>query len=322
VKVLILRLSSMGDIVLTSPVIRCLKSQVPGIQIHYLTKTGFASLVSDNPSVSRVHVYNNNMDEIIRELKNESFDLIIDLHRNLRTWRIKRSLGIRSLSFKKLNIRKWLLVAFKWNIMPKTHIVHRYMKACEPLGVVYDGKGLDFFFTQLSLPEHVELPAEPFVVYAIGGTYNTKKLPTSKVQELLNSVSHPIVIIGDQKDRQRVESGLILSSKHLNLCGRVSVTESALVMNKAIAVITHDTGMMHIAAALGKKIVSIWGNTVPELGMTPFYSDDADPDLSYISQVSGLSCRPCSKLGFDSCPKGHFACMQSQNIARIVEKLG
>lgn len=321
VKVLILRFSSIGDIVLTSPVIRCLKNQVPGVDIHYATKKQFAGLVSHNPAISRVHLLGDSMTELIRELREENFDLVIDLHNNLRTLRIKWALGAKYSTYRKLNIRKWILVKFKKNLMPDRHIVHRYLDTCRRLKVVYDGYGLDFYPENNRLPAGIELPAVPFAVFAIGGTYFTKKMPLNKMQELAEKSTVPIVLIGDKHDAVR---GAELAGKQagvINLCGMLSIDESAAVMDRAAAVIAHDTGMMHIAAALKKKVISIWGNTIPAFGMYPFFPEGTRDGMNIISEVSGLSCRPCSKLGFDKCPKGHFHCMQLQDTDKIVQNL-
>jgi ADP-heptose:LPS heptosyltransferase len=127
-KVLILRFSSIGDIVLTTPVIRCLKEQVAGVEIHYATKSAFKGIVSNNLYIDKVHTLEHSTTVLIQELKNEKFDLIIDLHKNLRTKKIIWSLGVKSVSFNKLNIRKWLFVNWKFKTMPDKHIVDRYME--------------------------------------------------------------------------------------------------------------------------------------------------------------------------------------------------
>jgi ADP-heptose:LPS heptosyltransferase len=98
----------------------------------------------------------------------------------------------------------------------------------------------------------------------------------------------------------------------INLCGQLSLAQSASIVGQSARVFTHDTGLMHIAAALRKPIVSIWGSTVPAFGMYPFYPDGLD--LNTTLEVKDLSCRPCSKIGYDKCPKGHFRCMVGQDF--------
>ena len=307
---------------LTSPVIRCLHQQVPDAQIHFATKKKFASLVSEDPRISKVHELDGNFSEFIQPLKAEKFDLIIDLHNNLRTMRIKMLLGVPSKSFHKLNFKKWLFVHQGWNTMPKEHIVERYLKTCEHLGVVYDQQGLDFYFkadTELPTGLQKELPAK-FAVYAIGGTYATKKMPSHKIEELLGKTTMPVVLIGDDKDKLVAEQFTQLPNA-INACGMLTIAQSALLIQHSAFVVAHDTGMMHIAAALQKKVISIWGNTVPEFGMWPLFPSALQQNFDIRAEVDGLGCRPCSKLGFNQCPKRHFYCMELQNTDEIAEKL-
>jgi ADP-heptose:LPS heptosyltransferase len=100
------------------------------------------------------------------------------------------------------------------------------------------------------------------------------------------------------------------------------ILQSAQIVSESKFVVSNDTGLMHIAAALKMSVVSLWGNTVPEFGMYPFYPDGFD-SMRYIAQVEGLSCRPCSKLGYAKCPRGHFRCMEeieTQGIISYLEK--
>src|SRR5471030_1444540 len=145
-KFLIIRFSSIGDIVLTTPVIRCIKQQVSGATVHFLTKKNFRGIVESNPYVDKVMILNESWELLMHELEIEEYDCIIDLHHNLRTFKVKRGLkGVKSFSFDKLNISKWLLTALKIDRLPKVHIVDRYLDTVKELGVVNDGKGLDYF---------------------------------------------------------------------------------------------------------------------------------------------------------------------------------
>lgn len=318
-KILVIRFSSIGDIVLTSPVLRCLKNQIPNVEIHYLTKHKFSVLVKSNPYVSKVHEFADSLSPVIGELKKEKFDLVLDLHNNLRSLHVKMALRVPGHTFSKLNFKKWLLVRFKIQAMPNVHIVRRYMKTVEKLKVDYDGQGLDWFFENEEFPD-VRLPNAPFVVYAIGGTYSTKRLPLNKILELVPKITMPLVLIGDKKDKIIGDELVNKYPEIYNLCGLLNISESAMVIQKAHKVIAHDSGMMHIAAALNKDLITIWGNTVPELGMYPLFPKGLEKK-SQIFEVENLSCRPCSKLGFSECPKGHFRCMEMQDLDRIAEKL-
>jgi ADP-heptose:LPS heptosyltransferase len=314
-KVLILRFSSIGDIVLTTPVIRCLKEQVAGVEIHYATKSAFKGIVSNNLYIDKVHTLEHSTTVLIQELKNEKFDLIIDLHKNLRTKKIIWSLGVKSVSFNKLNIRKWLFVNWKFKTMPDKHIVDRYMETLIPLGVHNDDKGLDYFIPEKDVVALTNLPAAfqtgNYVAIAIGAQHATKRLPLEKLKELVQKISLPILLLGGKDDASMGEK-LIAScyeSLHiLNTCGQYNLNQSASLVQQAAYLYTHDTGLMHIAAAFKKRIVSIWGNTVPEFGMYPYKTE-------YVAwQVENLSCRPCSKIGYNACPKKHFKCMKEQTL--------
>lgn len=310
-KILIVRFSSIGDIVLTTPVIRCLKKQVKDAEIHYLTKASYAGLVEDNPYVDKVWSLKDNFKELMATLKLAQFDYIIDLHNNLRTKRVGLSLGVNISRLNKLNWQKWWLVNTGKDRLPDLHIVDRYIAVAKHLNIENDDEGLDFTIPkETQLP--VSLPAD-FICYAIGGQHTTKKMPTIKIIELVGSINKDVVLIGGKEDEsvgQEIEGQC---ANVLNLCGALSINQSALVMEKSSHVISHDTGMMHIAAALKKRVFSIWGNTVPKFGMYPYR---ADPD-SAIFEIPDLPCRPCSKIGHDACPKGHFDCMNRQDVRSI-----
>jgi ADP-heptose:LPS heptosyltransferase len=323
-KVLVIRFSSIGDIVLTTPVVRCLKT-TEGLQVdvHYATKKDFAGIVEANPYVDRVHVLDGGIFKLIRQLRAERFDYILDLHNNIRTWVIRLALRRPAKGFYKLNIRKWLLTNLKIHRLPDVHIVDRYMVTARKLGVKNDGKGLDFFIPD---PDQVFPASVPpafrknYVAFVIGGRHFTKRLPNEKIIEICKAVGKPVVLLGGREDYingQAIQSAC--GSAVLNACGLFSLNQSAFMVKESDAVVTHDTGLMHIAAAFKKRLVSIWGNTVPEFGMYPYMPDS--PGNSELAEVKGLSCRPCSKIGFDKCPQGHFDCMNKISAREVADKL-
>lgn len=319
-KFLLIRFSSIGDIVLTTPVLRCLKKQVPDAAIHFLTKPSFASLVEYNPYVDRVHMMTHSWETLMHELKAEKFDVIIDLHHNLRTLRVKKALGIQSFSFPKLNIRKWMYTNLKWNLLPAVHIVDRYLKTVESFGVKNDGEGLDFFIPEKDEISHTDIPVSHqhgYIGVVIGAAHNTKKLPVLKLQELCRKISHPLILLGGKEDADNGEQIAAADPiKIYNACGKFRLNESADLIRRSKLIISHDTGLMHIAAAFKKPIVSVWGNTVPAFGMTPYYGHYAVPH--HIAEVPNLTCRPCSKIGYAQCPRRHFKCMNEMDVDRIV----
>ncbi len=326
-KFLIVRFSSIGDIVLTSPVVRCLKQQVKDAEVHYVTRKNFAAVIEHNPFIDKKIYFDGPWSGVFHDLKNEKYDYIIDLHNNLRTLGLKSRLGVRSFSFSKLNIEKWLLVNFKMNRLPDAHIVDRYMETLKSLGVVNDGKGLEYFIAQEDGAAIQQLPASfqnGYVAFVIGAKHNTKKLPVEKIISICKKINRPVVLLGGKEDAEAGENIYLATQSEpsnpqpqtvFNACGKFSLNQSAAIIKFATKVISHDTGLMHIAAAFKKEIVSVWGNTVPEFGMYPYYGDSQIPNLK--SEIFGLSCRPCSKIGFDKCPKGHFKCMMEQDEARI-----
>ena len=327
-KFLIIRFSSIGDIVLTTPVIRCLKKQLPDAEVHFLTKQSFASIVENNPFIDKLHLLAHSWETVVHELKQENYDYIIDLHHNLRTLRLKKDLGVRSFPFNKLNIKKWIYTNFKWNLMPGLHIVDRYMKTVESFGVVNDEEGLDYFIPQKDEVKQKDIPVSHHAGYiglVIGAAHYTKKLPVDKLKELCSKIGHPIILLGGKEDNENGKQiAAVDPVKIYNACGKFNLNESADLVRKSKLVITHDTGLMHIAAAFKKKIISVWGNTVPEFGMYPYYGkfkiqNSPKESLWTKFEINGLRCRPCSKIGYSKCPRGHFKCMKQISMDAIAE---
>ncbi len=338
-KLLIIRFSSIGDIVLTTPVVRCLTLQAKA-EVHYLTKKNFGSVIANNPYLKKVWLFDEADKELIRQLQAEKFDAIIDLHNNLRSLKISWQLGVKRYAFNKLNFEKWILVKFKRNILPPVHIVDRYLAAAKKFGIVNDGAGLDFFisvqysFEQLAFSfesssstereaQSSKLKAQDYIALVIGAAHATKRLPTHKMIELANQIKQPVVLVGGKDDilvADEIEKAVQRSDVY-NACGKLNLHQSASIVQKSLCVITHDTGLMHIAAAFNKNIISIWGNTVPELGMYPYLKTESQQNFAntHINEVKNLPCRPCSKIGFNTCPKKHFACMEMQNVENIVQ---
>jgi ADP-heptose:LPS heptosyltransferase len=320
-KFLIIRFSSIGDIVLTTPVVRCLRKKFPEAEIHFVTKTAFKDIVANNPYINKVHTLGDNFDEMLNELKAENFDYIIDLHHNLRTLRVKRFLkGVKSFSYNKLNIEKFIYTKLKINLLPKKHIVDRNIETVKKLGVVNDGLGLDYFIPKKDEVQETEIPMSHkfgYIGIVIGATMATKKLPLHKLKELCTAINHPIILLGGKDDFVTGQAiAEIDDTKIYNSCGKFNLNESADLVRRAKLIISHDTGLMHIAAAFQKPIISVWGNTVPEFGMYPYFGVKSSQESSTI-EVKKLSCRPCSKIGYDKCPKKHFKCMEEINVQEI-----
>lgn len=308
-KFLVIRFSSIGDIVLATPVFRHLKTQMEDVEVHFLTKAKHVDIVKANPYIDRVWSFQQNLREVIPQLKAEKFDVIIDLHRNTRSLMVKSALGTSSYSFRKLNFRKWLLVALKVNKLPNIHIVERYLEPLYHLGVKNDLQGLDYFIPEEDKFDLTQLPedfSQGYIVLVLSGTYFTKRLPAEKYLSLIRESNLRFILLGGDSEKPVAEA--IMAQAHnnvLNFCGMLNINQSASLVEQARLVISNDTGLMHIAAAFRKCILSVWGNTVPQLGMHPYLPGEG----SKILEVEGLSCRPCSKLGKQQCPKNHFRCM-------------
>jgi len=318
-KFLIIRFSSIGDIVLTSPVVRCLKNQFPEAEVHFLTKKRNADLLLANPYVDKIHLFCDSLSDTIRELQAENFDFIIDLHNNLRSLRVKLRLKAKSYSFNKLNIRKLLFTRFKINAMPVGHIVDRNLETLHPFHVVNDGNGLDHFipkedeFSVSELPENFR---NGYVALVLAGTYATKRMPAEKYRKLISETKFPFLLLGGKGEAAAAAEILGWNTGNVvDFTGKLRLNQSASLVKNAKLVISNDTGLMHIAAAYHKKILSIWGNTSPQLGMYPYMSGEG----SEILEVKDLSCRPCSKLGYHECPKKHFRCMMEIPEDRMID---
>lgn len=317
-KILVVRFSSIGDIVLTTPVLRCIKQQLKDVELHYVTKHNFLSVIENNIYVDKVFTIKDSLKDVIPQLKKENYDYVIDLHHNVRTLRLKTALGKKSFSFNKLNWEKFLIVNFKKNKLPPIHIVDRYFETVQSLGVKNDGKGLDYFIND---KDEIDIPStlptlfhEDYSALVVGGSYFTKQIPINKLKEICTKSSLPLILLGGKEDAAIAEQVYQFhKNKTINLCGKLNLNQSASIIQQANKVITSDTGLMHIAAAFKKDIISLWGNTIPEFGMGPYLAGNN----SQILEVKGLSCRPCSKLGYKKCPKGHFKCMNDIEIKSI-----
>ena len=215
---------------------------------------------------------------------------------------------------------------FKINKLPALHIVDRYFKAISKFDVVPDGKGLDYFISQ---DDEIDVSGYlggkfvgGFVVFVVGAKHFTKRIPIQKIADIINNTGLPAVLLGGKTDESLAMAILEKTTNSLvkSAVGKLRLNQSASVIKQARVVVTPDTGLMHIAAAFGKKIVSLWGNTIPEFGMSPYL---AHPD-SKIFEVKELKCRPCSKIGFDKCPKKHFRCMTdipTEEVINAVKKM-
>ncbi|MFT3911224.1 MAG: glycosyltransferase family 9 protein [Ferruginibacter sp.] len=327
-KILVIRFSSIGDIVLASPVLRCLKKQLENAEVHFVTKTSFKIVTASNPYIDKFFYYDKDIAPLIDELKKENYDYVIDLHNNFRSNKIKRALKKKSYTIDKLNIQKFLLTKLNIDIMPHIHITQRSLNTVAALKVFDDGLGLDYFIPKEDIVSHKDLPHSHyhgFIAIVIGANYFTKKLPVHKLQELCYKIDHPIVLLGGKEDAAAgAEIASLDPIKIYNACGKFNLNESADLVRQSKFVISHDTGLQYIACALQKPVLAIWGGTSPRLDVEPYYGKlfmQKQTTPIYENIVLNLRCQPCSKFGTHTCPLDHFNCMEKQDIDALVRKV-
>ncbi len=281
-------------------------------------------LLEANPYIDKLYSINEKIDEVISDLKKENYDQVFDLHKNFRSKGVILKLRKPSTSFNKINIKKWMLVRLRINRLPNLHIVDRCFEAVEKFGVKNDFQGLDYFIPESDEVDRKILPEfhqMGYIGWVIGAKFNTKIYPEEKIIEVCRKTDKPIVLLGGTEDAEkgdRIEKEV--GPNIFNACGRFNINQSASLVKQSEKIITNDTGLMHIAAAFKKEIISLWGNTIPEFGMYPYMP--GNENMSHILEIKGLSCRPCSKLGFKECPKKHFDCMNKIDVNELIRLMG
>jgi len=222
---------------------------------------------------------------------------------------------VRSITFNKVNVEKFLLVNYKIDLLPKEHLVDRYFNAVKKIGVINDGGGLDFFIEEKVPKDDIKIP---YIALVLGAAHYTKQLPQHLLQEVIALSTTKIVLLGGEaeleKSKQLENSDNVLK----NYAGKLSLQDSARIVRGASVVITGDTGLMHISAAFQKPIVCVWGSTVPAFGMYPYYGKSERKESRV--EIKELACRPCTKIGRASCPKEHFSCMNDLLANDIILK--
>lgn len=321
-KILVIRFSSIGDIVLTTPILRAIKEQVQGVELHYLTKKENLQILAPNPRVDKIYCFSRKgKSKLIEQLKAEKYDVVIDLQKSRRSCHIVNALHVTHYTFFKVNFLKWVCVNFKLNFLPDLHVVERYFKAVEPIGVLNDHQGLEYYIPKDEEFDEDDLPMvfeDGFVAFVLGSQHETKRIPESKIVEIASILHKPIMLLGG-KDVVNIGENVAaqLGDRAYNGCGKYSLHQSASILKQADCVITGDTGLMHIAAAFNKPTAVIWGNTIPEFGMYPYMPQNRDNFRNF--EVCTLKCRPCSKFGYKKCPRKHFNCMNNISAVEVAD---
>ncbi len=307
---------------MTTPVIRAVKEQIPGVELHFLTNQSNEQVLASNPHIDKLHLYNKqDKKSVFEELKREHFDFVIDLQKNCRSRQVRCQLRVPYSTFPKVNFKKWMCVFLKLNFLPDVHIVDRYFEAVVGLDVHNDRKGLEFYIPQEAEFDEDDLPMvfeDGFVAVVLAGQHATKRIPATKVIEIGSILHKPIMLLGGN-DVYDVGEEIVsaLGDRAYNGCGKFSLYHSCSILKQADGVITGDTGLMHIAVAFNKPTAVIWGNTIPEFGMYPYMPGHRENFRNF--EVCPLSCRPCSKLGFKSCPRKHFKCMKNIPAVEVAD---
>lgn len=316
--ILIIRLSSLGDILLSTPLVRTLKNLYPQVKIHYLLKTHYQDALKLNPDITKLFLYEPTKDKIntlIEELKNCHFDMVLDLQNNLRSKQIVNSLNIKTLKFYKHSIDKFLLVNFKINrLYDAPPIPIRYAQTIP--GFEPDDKGLELY-TENQTSELLENKRN-LIGFAPGSRHFTKMWPQDYYEflgKLLVQADYTVVLFGGKDDKQTCSELEGKIEGAINLCNNDELLQTAVDMKKCLAIVCNDSGLMHVACAMKVPVLSFFGSTVKEFGFTPYRNKNL------ILENKSLTCRPCSHTGRAKCPKGHFRCMLDISPEKAFEEL-
>lgn len=326
-KILVIRFSSIGDIVLTTPVFRLIKKQVEQAELHFVTKLRFKAVTSENPYIDKFHYLDEDWEGLIDALKKENYDVVIDLHNNFRSNKIRRALKARSSVIDKLTVPKFFLTKLGLNFMPNRHITQRCIDAAKILGVQDDGHGLDYYISKSDEVSFQDIPTSHHAGYigiVIGANHRTKKLPVHQLKKLCAYIQHPIILLGGPGEAtEGDEIAATDQAKIYNAAGKFSLNECADLIKKAKLIVSHDTGMQYIACAYQRPVIAVWGSTSPKLQVEPYYGTDARYQGKYENFLKNLHCQPCNKYGAASCPREHFNCMEKlsmQDLAHAVHR--
>jgi heptosyltransferase-2 len=319
-KFLIIRFSSIGDVILTTPLVRSLRAKYPAARIDFLVKKEFVVVVSNNPHVSNVITFDKKagkgeISRIRQEIKQNKYTHILDIQKNIRSILVAFGSGAVVSGFSKKLLARDILIRFGLNIYKEIKPVYlRYFESAAKLGVEYDGKGTEVFpdiaetekISGILKLNHIE-PGTPILVMAPGAQWENKRWPTEAYATAADTYckqtgSFPVLIggTGDIEICRQVQD--LMKTTSLNLAGKLSLMGSAAMLGRSNMVFTNDTGMLHMAQAMKTPVVAIYGPTTRELGFFPL------PENSRVAEIE-ISCRPCTQKGLHSCPKTHFRCM-------------
>jgi ADP-heptose:LPS heptosyltransferase len=315
-KILVIRFSSFGDIVLTYPFLTLLRKYFPSARIDYLTKSAYAPLVKMHGSTDNIIEFKNEkIGELRNIIKKNNYDLIFDLHKNIRSVFSTLFTKPEKIRYKKNTIKKLLLAAFKINLLD--NIVPVYKTYINALSEIHFQENMDLLKADLIFDNEPAVK-EPYILIAPSSKHFTKTLPKDKFEEIIKEVKNKkIVLIGDRsfKDMELCVYLEKISPRVINLCGKTNYNTLANLIFNCDLVICNDSGVLHLAEALDKKIIVFFGSTVKEFGFYP------QLESTVVFENNNLKCRPCTHIGKAECPKKHFKCMNDINVNEIINKI-
>lgn len=303
-KILVIRLSSFGDIILSFPLLKKLKEKFPQSELHFLTKKNYKDLVSLNPCIDRVIISDDQLLKTRNEIAAEKYDLIIDIHKNFRSIYLSLLNAKKIVRYSKENFKKFLLVKFKINLFKE--IIPVYKKYLLALSKYTEVTDYSFATSDLEF-DNARIIKEKYIVISPSSRHFTKTYPAEKFVKFINdSLDKRFVLTGDDTPNDKLICEFIETNcKNVsNLCGKLSMKELANVLYNSDLVICNDSAILHFAEALGKKVLAIFGSTVKEFGFFPQLIE------SKVLEIKNLKCRPCTHIGRDACPLKHFKCME------------
>ncbi len=330
-KILIIRLSSIGDIILTTPLLRSIRETYPNASLTYVTKKQYTGLLAASPHISELIPFDKSegfrgLRRIRHYLREQHFDACLDVHNNWRSRFLRFGLGARVIStYPKYIIRRTFLVRFRINLYKHISPVYlRYFKAARRLNVQYDGKGSEIHFPKAASDKVTSMLTSlgytfdsPLVVICPGATYLNKKWLADgyiKTGRYLREEKSVFVIIhGGPDDKDLCDTiAEQIGEGSYSLAGSLSLPESSALLGLSSLVIANDSGLLHLAQSQKRPVVGIYGPTTRQLGFYPIEGNSTVVETS-------LSCRPCTPKGLNYCPKGHFKCMKDITPERVIQ---
>jgi len=324
VKILIIRLSSLGDIILTQPVVKLLKIKYPTSKITYLTKEVFGPLLKTFPEVDEIITWENlkNTKDILRKCY---FDLVVDLHKKISTkLACYHSNYKQCVTYDKKHFLRWQITK-KITNKSIDSTLDLYFSALKKIGINEKYTYPMIKISQNCIDKAIKLLANyniNFAKYKIavfpGATHPTKMYPINYLAKFISLIPKSwncqFVVMGSYEEK---ELGLnlkrIIGNDIIEICGATDLELLPAVVSQMDGVISNDSGSMHVAAALGLPQMAIFGATHTRLGFRPLN------EKAIIIQ-SNIKCQPCSLHGGKYCKKGNFECMTSIKPTYLLDR--